>query len=356
MKFSTEKMSAIKNSITEEEKISDYVLPILRYHSRWGEVEKQDFEYLLQDKMFFAKGNEPAFGGNLELSYEFEKSDEIPQKISDNVKKHLDTIVDICKEQNIELLLVKTPCFIEYPREKWTRGKSQAVKNYAEEKNITFLEYNEMLDETGIIKETDFSDSVHMNVTGAEKLSVHLGKYIKENYLPKGYKNEKVDKQEWNFCYEKYQALKNANEIDTETDPTQYIEKLKNSDYVISIVTKDIMNDDDKALGEKLAQLGLEQITNRNENDNYVAVIEKGKTIFEKIGNEKIEYFNKNIDDVPYLISCMPPNDGQNASILIDKTQVCQNQRGINLVVYDTKLDKVVDSCCFADENTISRK
>ena len=42
MKWSLSKVNAIKASMTEDEKFLDYVFPILRYHSRWSELQSED--------------------------------------------------------------------------------------------------------------------------------------------------------------------------------------------------------------------------------------------------------------------------------------------------------------------------
>ena len=50
MKWSKEKIEIIKESMTEEETFLSYVFPILRYHSRYDKLTKEDFEYLFKSK------------------------------------------------------------------------------------------------------------------------------------------------------------------------------------------------------------------------------------------------------------------------------------------------------------------
>ena len=47
MKWSKSKIVAINASMTEEENFIEYVFPILRYHSRWNELVKEDFKICL---------------------------------------------------------------------------------------------------------------------------------------------------------------------------------------------------------------------------------------------------------------------------------------------------------------------
>jgi hypothetical protein len=82
-----------------------------------------------------------------------------------------------------------------------------------------------MEDETGIDFQTDTSDGgLHMNVFGAEKLSVWLGDILTENtqntdnkYNLTDYRNNPKAVEEWAEKSEKYHTLKEIqlNEFDT---------------------------------------------------------------------------------------------------------------------------------------------
>ena len=45
MPLSRHKLDAIKASMTEDEDMISYLIPFLRYHSRWSELTAEDFEY-----------------------------------------------------------------------------------------------------------------------------------------------------------------------------------------------------------------------------------------------------------------------------------------------------------------------
>ena len=50
MKWSKEKIDIIKASMTEEENFLSYVIPLLRYHSRFDKLTSEDFEYLFKNE------------------------------------------------------------------------------------------------------------------------------------------------------------------------------------------------------------------------------------------------------------------------------------------------------------------
>ena len=45
MKLSRHKIGSIKASMTEEESMVEYLLPVLRFHSRWSELTADDFNF-----------------------------------------------------------------------------------------------------------------------------------------------------------------------------------------------------------------------------------------------------------------------------------------------------------------------
>ena len=53
MRMSASKIRAVKASMMEDERLIDYIFPILRYHSRWNELTREDFKYIFKkDKLF----------------------------------------------------------------------------------------------------------------------------------------------------------------------------------------------------------------------------------------------------------------------------------------------------------------
>ena len=47
MRWSSSKVGCINASMLESESFIEYVFPLLRYHDRWSELEKEDFKYIL---------------------------------------------------------------------------------------------------------------------------------------------------------------------------------------------------------------------------------------------------------------------------------------------------------------------
>jgi hypothetical protein len=177
MKWSMSKVKSIKASMTEDEHFIEYVFPLLRYHTRWSELTTDDIRYMFNTKKISHNGyymrvdvkpvaNVPT--GRMLSDYSF----------GDNAWNYLDKMVELCKENDIELILIKAPSLYPYWYPQW----DEQVKEYALDKGLTYINFLDIQDETGIDYNTDTYDAgLHMNLSGAEKLSVYLGNYIVNN-------------------------------------------------------------------------------------------------------------------------------------------------------------------------------
>lgn len=176
MKWSPEKFAAIKVSMLPEEKLIEYLFPILRFHSRWSELSKQDFESL------FYKDKVSHNGYFMRVDSRAVK--ELPKvrpllepRFSDISYEYLDKIALLCKEKGCELILVKAPIF--YPH--WYEAWDEQIKEYAKEKGLRYINFLEHRNEVGLDFTFDSYDrGLHLNVYGAEKLSRYFGRFLKE--------------------------------------------------------------------------------------------------------------------------------------------------------------------------------
>lgn len=178
MPFSKTKIDAINASMMEDEAFITYLFPLLRYHSRWKELTKEDFEYLFHKDTISHNG--------FLMRVDVKPVTVIPKgkKLADyqfgtNSYDYLNRITELCKENKIELLLIKSPSVYPYWYPEW---EDQMVK-YAKENDITYINFLNLAEEMGIDYNTDTYDGgLHLNLSGAEKFSVYLGKLLSEKY------------------------------------------------------------------------------------------------------------------------------------------------------------------------------
>lgn len=191
MKMSLTKLKSIKASMLEDENMLDYIFPILRYHSRWSELSVEDFKYMFnKDKLFH---NGYYMRADVRPVKSIPKGKKLPTyQFGKNSYYYLDKMVQLCKENNIDLVLIKAPSLYPYWYDEW----ETQMEDYASEHNLKYVNFLELIDEVGIDFNTDTYDGgLHMNVSGAEKSADYLGRFLVDNFnLPDRRNDEKLSK------------------------------------------------------------------------------------------------------------------------------------------------------------------
>lgn len=202
MKWSVSKINSIKASMKDNEHFIDYVFPILRYHSRWNELSVNDFKYMFRQPdniahngYYMRVDTKPAVNvpkGRMLTDYNF----------GDNAWKYLDKMRTLCEENDITLLLIKAPSLYPY----WYEEYEQQVLDYANKYNLPYINFLKLTDKIGIDYSTDTYDAgLHMNLSGAEKLSDYIGNLLSDYWKVPNRKDEKLLSEIWNKKIELYE-------------------------------------------------------------------------------------------------------------------------------------------------------
>lgn len=206
MRLSSDKIGAIRASMTEEENPASYLFPLLRFHSRWSELTWDDFRYAFSQPQISHNGylmqtavspkTTDAEGREL-LDYT------LPAEGFDWLQK----IADLCAEKGIELILVKAPT--NDWRYWWYDEYDEQVTGFAEKNGLTYINFIPLVDEIGIDWTTDTYDGgVHLNVFGAEKLTSYFGKILSERFEVEDRRSDEHLNDDWNRKLERYNAEK----------------------------------------------------------------------------------------------------------------------------------------------------
>lgn len=196
LKFSKNKIKAITDKTFgfSKKEILTYFLPILRFHSRWSELNDDDFKCAFKTKKYGLKGMDLSTDIKPFNNGENYMNEEKPEKeIGPKCSEYMDKMIKLCKENNIELLLIELPS-----AESWSYYLSNKTQEFADKYGLEFIDMNLNYKEFGFDWQTDTSDEGdHLNVYGAEKVSKYLGKIIQEKYNIKNRKDEK-EYEDWN--------------------------------------------------------------------------------------------------------------------------------------------------------------
>ena len=115
--------------------------------------------------------------------------------ISSLNKYYLEKIVNVCNDNGIKLILYSTPSV-----KNWNYKKHNAVLDFANKKNITYLDLNLEVDKLGI--DWDVGGD-HLNYYGAVKITDYMGDYLNSLNILKSHKNDKKY-DSWNKAYQRY--------------------------------------------------------------------------------------------------------------------------------------------------------
>ncbi len=210
MRWSREKLGAILDTEMEGEHLTEYVFPLLRFHSRWSDLKKDDFRY------FF--GTPPVTHNGYYLRADVRPAGEFPEerrprnpRFEEKGYDYLDRIRKSCEEAGVKLILFKAPSL--YPA--WHREWNQQIEEYAAANGLLYLNALEDIGNTGIDFSHDTYDGgLHMNVYGAEKMAVYLGPLLKEAASLPDHRGESGLSERWEEKIRVYESEKAAQEAE----------------------------------------------------------------------------------------------------------------------------------------------
>lgn len=355
MKTSKNKIDAVINCTPKSYWIT-YVFPFLRFHTRWKELNKDDF-YYDYELNYYSKG----FAATQDMYGQDNKSNPFVSGNADlppKSKEYLMKIIELSREMGFKLVFINvpydstvtdaSPSFVDdSPR------MFNTVSEIAAENNIPFIDYNKKLDELGFDFKSDMSNADHMNLWGSEKVSTLLGKYLTENYNLTDHRNDK-NYADWNDGYNYFVQEEAITKLRAAKYVKDYISLAQNKNYVLIALSDNYRSlSGDPALTESLRQLGL-KLEKKNTEDHYMAVINGGNVESEAYGTSKLDKtftFENNVK----LNATTSTSDNNKPGLIFNNKNYSNRYHGFNLVIYDKILGTVIDSVYFEDNYKITR-
>lgn len=260
------KYLAIKDLFSNQDmldKCFEFLLNFSLYHSRWSELEKDDFEIVgekgngAEEKISIAVPNEMS---------DFNLIDMYSGKENINMK-YLRKIIEYCKQNEIQVLVT----YIPYPATKNQISISKYLQVICDQYNVNYINFLSM----DIVNyNTDCYDKdSHLNPSGARKVTDYIGKYIMDNYDILDQRKNKAFNF-WYTDYNEYVDYKISNLNKNKKNLNNYLMLLYGEEdikYEITISSKLEIKE-----GSTLYNLL------NNLNDNYIikhSAFDNGKTI-----------------------------------------------------------------------------
>lgn len=202
MRWSRSKVGGILASLREDEHFIEYVFPILRYHSRWSQLTESDFRYFWRKKDVTHNG--------YYMRVDVKPAENVPEgrvlsdyRFGENAYRYLDKMRELCEKSGVELVLMKAPSLYPYWYEEW----DGQIRAYAEKYNLKYYNFLDVTEEIGLDYSQDTYDAgLHLNLSGAEKMSRYFGRILAEECGLKSRRGESPLEQEWERKLSAYRA------------------------------------------------------------------------------------------------------------------------------------------------------
>lgn len=168
------KYLGIEDLIEEEKRINFYVL-LGTYHSRWKELTEKDFamtQFTTRGGVYY---DNVVYNPPIQIISETET-----EMIPTEMEKYLDKMVELCKKNDVELVLYAAPFNTLYDSEYETEMLNMRqrmfnyVGEYAKEHDLRYYNLFYEIDDIGLNSETDWMDRQHLNCHGQEKLTRYM--------------------------------------------------------------------------------------------------------------------------------------------------------------------------------------
>ena len=330
LKWSSDKLNSIKIS-SPKERWAEFILEYEQYHTRYRELSAADF---LPNQNYRLYDNWKGFGCSMD-TWALESTDvsDVSEReaLHDKTEKYYRMTLELAQENSIPIVVVISPYAGINKNE---QKMFNTARDIAAEYEIPFVNYNLLLDEIGLDYSTDAADPGHLNYRGNQKYSSYLGEYLKSNYeFPDRRNDERYSSWQYMSDYVRQmiynQTLKENNDINTIPD------FLNNKNYWVFVSVDGTCNPTDETISLFLQKLGIPV-----DGSQGIWLNQYGKSNIWRSGpNASEQYIRTSAHDF-----CMRRNDNGINKIIIDNNEYKNVENGVNIVIYDTVTEKIIDN------------
>lgn len=347
MRLSPVKMDAVKDlcNLDESQTQLSYILTNFRFHDRWeslGETDWNRSEYTNGPLMGY--GINTAYG---DANYQpFKPSDsETMAEFTDVETEYMQKIADLCNSHGIKLVI----CTIA--NESMNDGINNWITNFAKSNGAKYINMcrSDVYKAIGA-KLPKENIQYHSNIWGAIKVTKYLGKILQNEYSLSAHKDGQYESAK-----AFYELVKKECDLTQIEKPVEYLRQANDSNYSIFITINGISTDTLDDIKSSFTNLGFNSVNNSGVSHLAFAkdresVLKDSSISDEAAQDENAVQLNLNEGRFRNNKSRFSIDD-INGTITIDGGNCEKGNTGINIVIYDDKLMKVVDSVNFSGDD-----
>lgn len=328
-RLSANSYEAVRAMVNEDEPL-DYWLKWPIIHTRYAELQKEDFESDLP--VYIGYQAEFRIGDTWEAS-PYQGQEPIPA--SEESELYIRKIIELAEEEGIELCFFVAP----YAAGEEAQGVFNYVAGIAEEHDVDFLNLTRPIEGLSLDLNSDYIDWGHTNYYGAEKVTSYMGEYLHSNYtLPDRRGDDRYGLWEEDALARQHEYQNQQLFLQT-ADIRSYLDLAGSMDgytFFIFTVGEYVAEDVDISNHLEWAGIGEEYY-----DGHHMWVISDKKRVYVSEEDDFLHYSDLTRDE--YVVSGVQGK----LSLFVDRTAYGVVQDGFNIVVYDNVLGRVVDSIGF---------
>lgn len=359
--------------LAEQEDQMRLLFPLLEYHSRWQEFKEEEAGIHLDKKLYGARVR-----GHTEECVPFAEPEIIPNYISKSSLDYIMRTIELCRENNTDLLLLSMPIlgensFFDQRGYNYRASVASQLRGIAQQEGVLYADWFGRQEELGLDPETDGCDGEHLNRWGAKKFSSYLGDFLDKHYdLPDrrgtGEKYRAIEKD-----YERYPVTRMAVSLLSAQSLEDYsgllaVDAVKEpvQDALILIALggtaqDEKISEEDDVL---LKKIGIKQDLSKWEGHGWIAVIDGGRLVYETAPSEEksssadesesgdiVDSYEGSTGKITYRVTSGSMSEAQDKvtdciSFVINGQHYELQENGLQFLVFDKSSGDLMDACC----------
>ncbi len=200
--LSMTKIKAVYDTLSPSDPRYELLFDFIIYHDRWSELTAEDFLGNFSKLRGYTVNREYIVYERPEYEYRIDSAAPETEGV-----RYLEKTVEELQAAGIQVVFVHSPEVNSEEKQARINAASVTAKKY----NVPFIDFTVMEDSV-VDYATDMSDTDHVNIQGASKLTHYLGEFLVSNYNLESH-SENAAYEEWDADYEQFRAENEGAEL-----------------------------------------------------------------------------------------------------------------------------------------------